>query len=130
MVINNMFSQKYKDEVVTDLFKSMNQLDRIEFQNRLIQQKQDRNRLKIELSTFMIINFISFGFVAYFSNTFSHLLSLGLYSNIHRQSALLFGFMFLISGLLFVMIFLEKLKQSDRTKKQNDEHLDLILYNK
>ncbi len=127
MVIKNMFSQKYKDGVVNDLFESMDQLDRIEFQNRLIQQNQRKNNVKIKAASFMIINFISFGFLSYFSTKFQHLLSLGLYSNIHRQSALVFGFMFLVSGFLFVLIFIDDMIKSDRTKKENDEQLDFIL---
>ncbi len=122
-----MFTQKYKDEVVNDLFESMDQLDRIEFQNRLIQQNQRKNNVKIKLSTFMIINFIAIGFMSYFATKFQHLFSLGLYSNIHRQSALVFGFMILFSGLLFVLIFIEDMIKSDRTKKENDERLAFIL---
>lgn len=122
-----MFSQKYKDEVVTDLFESMDQLDRIEFQNRLIQQGQYRSILKIKLSTFMILNFMSFGFLSHFSSKFLHLLSLGLYSNIYRQSVFTFTLMFLISGFAFAFIFINGLVQSDRTKKENEEQLDFIL---
>ncbi len=127
MVINNMFSQKYKEELVEDMFDSMDQLDRIEFQNTLIQQNQHTNTLKIQLSTFLIVNFIAACFTIYFSNAFMHLLSLGLYSEIHRQSALLFGFMFVLSGFIFVLVFVQKMLLSDRTKKENDERLDFIL---
>ncbi len=129
-MINNMFSQKYKDDVVEDLFNSMEQLDRIEFQNRLIQQNQSRNLSKIIQSTFMIANLISMSFLVYFASAFSHLLSLGFYSEIHRQAGLLFVFLTIISGVAFFFSFIQSISQSDRTKKDNDEQLDFILDNK
>ena len=101
-----MFSQKKKNEVMEERFKSMKQLDRIEFQNRLIQQNQYSNILKTVQATFLIINFISMSFLIYFSTAFLHLLSLGLYSELHRQAGLFFIFIFLLSGLIFVFVFL------------------------
>ena len=125
-----MFSRKKEKEVMQDLFKGMDQLDRIEFQNKRIQQNQQSNTLKIKEATFMIINFISMSFLIYFSGTFLHLLSLGLYSEIHRQAGLFFIFVFTISFLIFVLTSLQRMVLSDRTKKENDEYLDFILKKK
>lgn len=122
-----MFSQKYKDEVVEDLFQSMKQLDRIEFQNSLIQQNQEYNMLKTLQSTFLVINFISMSFLIYFSGAFMHLLSLGLYSEIHRQSGIFFFFIFAVSSIFIFCVFFQRISLSDKFKKKNDEHLDFIL---
>ncbi len=122
-----MFSEKYKDEVIEDLFASMKQLDRIEFQNKLIQQNQHRNLLKTIQSTFIIINFISISFLVYFSTAFSHLLSLGLYSELHRQAGLFFFFTFVVSAILTLAILFGRMSQSDKYKKENDEYLGFIL---
>ncbi len=127
MVTNNMFSQKYRDEVIKDLFESMEQLDRIELQNISIQQKQEINLWKYVQSTFLIVNFVSMSFLIYFSGTFMHLLSLGLYSEIHRQSALFFFMIFVISALFILYLFFKRLALSDIYKKQNEERLDSLL---
>ncbi len=125
-----MFSQKYKDDVVSDLVESMDQMDRIEFQNRIIQQNQNRNLSKNIQSTYLLVNFISMSFLIYFSGTYMYLLSLGVYSEIHRQSGLFFSFIFLVSALFFVFTYIQTMIQSDRTKKENDEQLDFILSKK
>lgn len=125
-----MFSQKYKNEIMDDLFESMDQLDRIEFQNRIIQQNQNRNISKNIQSTFLLVNFISMSFLIYFSGTYVHLLSLGFYSEIHRQSGLFFFVMFIISTIVFITIVFDSMMKSDRTKKENDEQLDFILSKK
>ena len=122
-----MFSQKYKDEVVEDLFQSMKQLDRIEFKTTVLQQTQSYNLLKTIQSTFLIINFISISFLIYFSGTFMHLLSLGLYSEIHRQAGIFFFFIFVVTSILILCIFLQSISLSDKFKKENDEQLDFIL---
>ncbi len=122
-----MFSQKYKDEVVEDLFQSMDQLDRIEFQNSFIQQNQSYNLLKILQSTFLVINFISISFLIYFSGAFMHLLLLGLYSEIHRQAGIFFFFIFVVTSILILCIFFQRMTLSDKFKKENDEQLDFIL---
>lgn len=126
-VTKNMFSQKYKEDTIKELFESIDQLDRIELQNTFIQQNQHRNLLKTIQSTFMIISFISLSFLIYFSTAFSHLLSLGLFSELHRQAGLFFIFTFLVSGVLFVTVFIQRLLQSEKFKKENDEQLDFIL---
>ncbi len=122
-----MFSQKYKDEVVEDLFQSMDQLDRIEFKTTLLQQTHGYNILKTIQSTFLIVNFISISFLIYFSGAFLHLMSLGFYSEIHRQAGIFFFFIFAVTSILILYILFQRMSLSDKFKKENDEQLDFIL---
>ena len=122
-----MFSEKYKDCLVSKLFKSMKQLDRIEFQNRLIQQNQSIILANISRSVFTVINFISICFLIYFSAVFTHLLSLGFYSDIHKQSGLFFILILGLGLLCSVVTYIARCSMEEKFKKLNDEQLDLIL---
>ena len=130
MIITNIFSEKNKDCVMEDKFKSMKQLDRIEFQNKIVQQNQELSTLKITQSTFMIVNFISLSFLVYYSGTFVYLLLLEVFSEIHQQSGAFFFMMFIITSLLFFYVFINRMLVSNKFKEQNDEQLDLILNKK
>ncbi len=125
--MNNMFSQELKEEVVEDLFDSMKQLDRIEFQNKLIQQKQVLNSMKIGECTLLISAFISMLFFTNYTYTYLYLSSLGIYSYFHLSAL---GNTFMVFFLLLVVSlisFLIRLYKIEKFKKENDEELDFIL---
>jgi len=127
MVIKNMFSQKYKEEVTKDLFDSMEQLDRIEFQNRLIQQKQTLNSYKLGESVLLVSMFVSSLFFANYCYTYLYLSTLGVYSYAHISAI---GNTFLVFAMLTIssiIIIFMRLCKVNKFKKENEEELDFIL---
>ena len=126
-MINDMFTDEFKELVTEDLFNSMEQLDRIEFQNNFIQQNQSLTISKIIMSAYMIMNFIAISFSIYFSVAFIHLMSLGFYSDIHRQGGVFFFIIFIVTSILFLYTFFRGIYQTNKYKKQNDDDINFIL---
>lgn len=130
MVINmftNMFTNRFKELVTEDLFNSMEQLDRIEFQNRLIQQKQVLNSIKIGDSVLLVCMFISSMFLANYCYTYLYLTSLGVYSYSHISAIGNTSMVLCLTLISLLVFFVVRLYKINKFKNENDERLDFIL---
>lgn len=120
----DMFSQKYKDEVVGDLIRDLEPLERIELQNRFIQQD-----IKIGESTKTGMFFLFTGIISFMSSMGYTLSSASLkamgasnyYQLIGEKLFSSLGFMSMMFG---VFVAYSIFSDSKKFKKSNDQFLE------